>query len=193
MGEKIRTFVAVSMPGAVLQAIGNAQETLRAHGLNIRWVRKEGIHLTLKFLGNIDVEKVGQVQAAMEQASKAFSPFTLAGKGIGVFPNIRRARVVWAGMSGEVEALRGLQRELESQLEPVGFPKERRPFKGHLTLGRVKGRLDAAKLTEGLEALEDFQTESFTANSVVLYRSDLRPGGAVYSKLAEVALVTAER
>ena len=169
----------------------DAQAQLKRSGLKIRWVRKEGIHLTVKFLGDIDRRDVDRIHGAMRQATKAFSPLVLQGEGGGVFPDLKRARVVWVGLSGDIEALRALQGALEDQLDALGFPKERRPFKGHLTLGRVKGRLDGAKLGEALRRLEDFRTESFTARSVVLYQSDLRPDGAVYTKLAEAILESA--
>ncbi|MES0349958.1 MAG: RNA 2',3'-cyclic phosphodiesterase [Desulfobacteria bacterium] len=191
MGEKLRAFIAISLPEPVLQAIANAQETLKRGGLKIRWVRKEGIHLTLKFLGDIDRDSVEKISEAMERATGSFSPFTLWVEGIGVFPDLRRPRVAWVGVSGEVEVLSALQRDLESQLSRLGFPKEKRGFRGHLTLGRVKGRLDQTKLREGLETLSDFRTESFTAQSIVLFQSDLRPDGAVYSKLAELPLKNA--
>lgn len=191
MGKKIRSFIAISMPSAVLAAIEKVQDTIRELGLDIRWVRKEGIHLTLKFLGDIDFDHVGQVQAAMERATKGSSPFTLKGEGVGVFPDLRRPRVVWAGMSGDVDVLNALQGDLESELKRLGFPKEKRRFKGHLTIGRVKGRLDRTKLAEALKALGDFQTQSFTAESLVLFQSDLRSGGAVYTKLVEVPLISA--
>ncbi len=188
MGEKIRAFIAISVPEPVLQAIVKAQEGFQGSGLSIRWVRKEGIHLTLKFLGDIDRDDIEKIRAAMERVAEAFSPFTLRGEGVGVFPNLKRPRVVWVGVSGDVEPLRGLQRDLESQLDSLGFPKEKRSFSGHLTMGRVKGRLDRTKLSRVLEGLGDFRTESFTAQSVVLFQSDLRPEGAVYSRLAEVPL-----
>ena len=188
MGEKIRAFIAISVPEPVLQAIVKAQEGFQGSGLSIRWVRKEGIHLTLKFLGDIDRDDIEKIRAAMERVAKAFSPFTLRGEGVGVFPDLKRPRVVWVGVSGDVEPLRGFQRDLESQLDSLGFPREKRSFSGHLTMGRVKGRLERTKLSGVLEGLGDFRTESFTALSVVLFQSDLRPEGAVYSRLAEVPL-----
>ncbi len=188
MSEKLRAFIAISLPESVLQAIVNAQETLKGSGLKIRWVRKEGIHLTIKFLGDIDRADVERIHSAMQQATQAFSPLVLQGEGVGVFPDLKRPRVVWAGVSGEIEALRFLQRELEDQLDGLGFPKEKRSFRGHLTLGRIKGRMNGIKLGEALRALGDFRTTPFTAQSVVLFQSDLRPDGAVYSRLAEAAL-----
>lgn len=192
MGEKIRTFIAIGLPEFVLQAIAKTQETLRGSGLDIRWVRREGIHLTLKFLGDIDRDDVGKIQAAMEEAAKGISPFTLTGDGVGVFPDFRRPRVIWAGISGDVQALFALQSALESQLKGLGFPKEKRHFKGHLTMGRVKDRVDRTKLQESLEGLARFETGSFTVKSVVLFQSTLRPQGAVYTRLAEVILRSAK-
>jgi len=191
MDEKIRTFIAVSLPEPVLRAIVAAQEKLKESGLNIRWVRQEGIHLTIKFLGDIDRDDVEKIRGAMERATNVFSAFRLQGDGVGVFPNLSRPRVAWVGVSGDLEILRTLQKDLESQLDSLGFPKEKRPFRGHLTLGRVKGRLDPAKLRDSLEALGGFRTEPFTVQSIVLFQSDLRPDGAVYSRLAEVPLKNA--
>jgi 2'-5' RNA ligase len=188
MSEKLRAFIAVSLPEFVLQAMVNAQEDLKGSGLKIRWVRKEGIHLTVKFLGDIDRPDVGRIHSAMKRATQAFSPLVLKGEGIGVFPDLKRPRVVWVGVSGDVKALRALQGELEDQLDDLGFPREKRSFKGHLTLGRIKGRMDGVKLGEALRALGGFRTEPFTVQSVVLFQSDLRPDGAVYSRLAEATL-----
>ncbi len=191
MGEKIRTFIAIRLPESVLQAIGRAQKTLQDSGLKIRWVRKEGIHLTLKFLGDVDRDRVERIQDALEQATTGYSPFTLKGEGLGVFPDLRRPRVIWTGVSGDVKVLLALQGNLESKLKRLGFPKEKRHFNGHLTLGRIKDRLDTSKLRDALEGLRNFQTDSFTVQSVVLFQSDLRPAGAVYSTLAEVPLKSA--
>jgi 2'-5' RNA ligase len=188
MGEKIRAFIAIRLPESVLQAMGQAQETLGRLGRGIRWVRKEGIHLTLKFLGDVDRDDVEKIQIAMERASEGSSSFVLAGEGIGVFPDLRRPRVIWIGLSGDLQVLLALQAHLDSQLKGLGFPKEKRPFKGHLTLGRVKGRLDTTRLREALEGLRRFQTDAFTVQSVALFQSTLRPQGAVYTKLTEVPL-----
>ncbi|MBW1742086.1 MAG: RNA 2',3'-cyclic phosphodiesterase [Deltaproteobacteria bacterium] len=190
MSEKLRAFIAISLPESVLQAIVNVQETLKESGLKIRWVRQEGIHLTIKFLGDIDRADVERIHSAMQQVTQVFSPLVLQGEGVGVFPDLKRPRVVWVGVSGEIKVLRALQRELEDQLDGLGFPKEKRSFKGHLTLGRIKGRTDGVKLGEALRALGDFRTNPFTVQSVVLFQSDLRPDGAVYTRLAETALET---
>ncbi len=185
---KIRSFIAISLPESVLRAIGKVQDTMGSSGLDIRWVRKEGIHLTLKFLGDIDSSDVDKIRSALEQGVKGFAPFLLKGEGVGVFPNLRRPRVVWAGISGDVQVLSALQGNLNAQLREVGFPKEKRRFKGHLTVGRVKGRLDSAKFRAALEEFGGFETESFEVQSVVLFQSTLQPQGAIYTKLAEIGL-----
>jgi 2'-5' RNA ligase len=169
----------------------DAQEALKRSGIKIRWVRKEGIHLTLKFLGDIDRRDVEKIHGAMRQAALAFPPLVLRGDGLGVFPDFKRARVVWVGVAGDIKALRTLQGALEDALYALGFPKERRSFKGHLTLGRIRGRLDGSKLGRALQGLGDFRTEDFTAQSLVLFQSDLRPEGAVYTKLVEAKLGSA--
>jgi 2'-5' RNA ligase len=191
MGEKIRAFIAISLPESVLQAMGQAQQTLGRLGRGIRWVRKEGIHLTLKFLGDVDRDDVERIQIAMERATEEASPFVLTGQGTGVFPDLRRPRVIWMGLSGDLQRLFAHQANLETLLDDLGFPKDKRPFKGHLTLGRVKGHLDATELREALEGLAGFQTDAFTVQSVALFQSTLRPHGAVYTKLAEVPLGSA--
>lgn len=188
MGEKIRAFVAIHLPESVLHAIGKAQDRLRRCGFDIRWVRKEGIHLTLKFLGDIERDTVNRVRAAMEESAKGCSAFNLQGQGLGVFPNARRPRVVWVGIAGEVAALFALQGRLESELEAIGFARDKRRFRGHLTLGRVKGRLDTHRFMKAMEELGPFETGSFCVESVALFQSTLRPQGAVYSKLAKVRL-----
>jgi 2'-5' RNA ligase len=146
------------------------------------------MHLTLKFLGDVDKGVIDLIRSAMEESAKGFSPFVLQAKGIGVFPDIKRPRVVWVGVSGDVGVLSSLQSRLETYLDAQGFPKETRHFKGHLTVGRAKGRLDQDKLRKALEKLDAFETESFPVDSVILFQSTLRPQGAIYTRLAEVSL-----
>jgi len=191
VNKKMRVFIAISLPDSILRAIGNAQDRFRRSGFDIRWVRREGIHLTLKFLGEVDRPDLEKVPDAMERACMGFSCFSLQGAGVGVFPDLKRPRVIWTGISGDAEILKNLHAKLDSELKGVGFPKETRPFKGHLTLGRVKGPLDKAKFRSALEDLSDFATESFLVDSLVLYQSTLRPQGAVYTRLAVANLAAA--
>ncbi len=188
MTDKIRTFVAIDLPDHVLRGIGSMQAGLKRSDLKIKWVRMESVHLTLKFLGDIPVGRVEEVGAAINEAITDVGPFTLAGKGVGVFPDFRRPRVVWTGIAGELAALQGLYERLEQALISIGFPKENRPFRAHLTVGRIKGRINKQTLRAALEEQEDFVTDPFNVASVILYQSTLRPQGAIYTKLVEAEL-----
>jgi 2'-5' RNA ligase len=188
MPESIRTFIAFELPGHVTNAIHKIQEILKSYNFNVRWVRPENIHLTLKFLGNInpaDVEIIGNI---MGDTAEPYAPFSLKAKGLGVFPGLKRPRVIWIGISGQIELLVGLQQNLEEKLNTIGFSREKRPFKGHLTLGRVKGKIDSHRISVVLKKYNQFESEAFTARNIVLYKSDLQPTGSFYTKMLDVAL-----
>jgi 2'-5' RNA ligase len=188
MPETIRTFIAFDLPDTVLSALGRVQDDLKHRGLKAKWVRLQSIHLTLKFLGDIKADQVDPVAHQLAAAARGTGSLTLGAKGIGVFPNIRRPHVIWAGLSGDLETLGELQRNIDRALSEIGFTREKRSFKGHLTLGRFKGRTDSRKVAEALEALAGFDTRTFTARQLVLFKSRLEPTGAVYSQLKQVPL-----
>lgn len=189
MPDTIRTFIAFKLPGKIVLSIRNVQERLKSFGLKIRWVKPENIHLTLKFLGDIrrsDTEKVGE---AMSETAEQYEPISLTAKGIGAFPGIRRPRIIWVGISGQLNTLLELQKTLDDNLETMGFPKEKRPFKGHLTLGRVKGGIEPKRFHTALRDVGGFESESFVADTIILYKSELKPAGAVYTNLYDISLV----
>lgn len=182
----LRAFIAIEMPPMVVDAVRQKQQALKCGNLHLRWVRPENIHLTLRFLGDIPPAAVVTVQAAMKQAVFQQRTFSLMVKGGGVFPGIRRPRVVWLGIEGEVEALGNLQRHLTACLADQGIPVENRAFKGHLTIARVKGRLDDEELGRMLSSLSNFKTDPFAVKGVHLFKSDLKPQGPVYTRLMTV-------
>lgn len=181
----IRAFLALDPPEEILLEIGRIQDRLRKliRG-DLRWVRPEGIHLTLKFFGDVPENAVADISAVAGPAAAAVGPFELAIGGAGVFPDPGRPRVVWLGMNGEVARLVTFQQALERALGETGFPPEERPFRPHLTLGRVKSPKGLAGLTEALEKEKTVTTGSFTASGISLFQSDLTPRGAVYTRLA---------
>ena len=188
MSDNIRAFIAIDLPDYVLRGIGGIQAGLKQSGVKVKWVRKESVHLTLKFLGDIPAHRVGEIGAAVHEAVKDVRPFTLEGKGVGVFPDFRRPRVIWAGISGELDTLKDLCQRLEEALVKIGFPKEKRPFQAHLTVGRIKGGINKQILRAALEEQKEFVTDPFTVASVILYQSVLQPQGAIYTKLVEAEL-----
>ena len=183
-----RTFIAFELPENIVACLKRLQNALKQHELNIRWVNPKNIHLTLKFLGDIPVREYLEIESAIKLTSQAFEPPVLSVTGMGVFPTIKNARVLWTGIGGETETLIKLQQNLEMQLSYLGIQKENRPFKAHLTLGRLKKRVVPAQLLKAIKACCEFKPLNFSAKHVVLYQSDLKPDGAVYTPLFRASL-----
>ena len=183
MGDRIRAFIAIPLPREVIDRARRLQQQLRQEGLRMRWVRPEAIHLTLKFLGDIDRSWIAGIEKALEATAGSSGTMALAAKGIGVFPTVKKTRVLWMGISGETPLLFECHRNLDAQLAPLGFTPGKRRFNAHLTLARAKGRLDPHRLVRCLEIIGGFEAVPFAARQITLYQSDLRPDGAVYTRL----------
>jgi 2'-5' RNA ligase len=185
----VRTFLAIELPAAIRQSIADIQNKLkRSCPFDIRWLKPESIHLTLKFFGNVSGEDIIALSRIVEQHGAAMFPLQLTVKKLGVFPSLQRARVLWIGLSGETAPLVTLHKNLEQEWADCGFAKEDRPFRPHLTIGRIKSsRLDGAPVKFMAQA-DDWSAGSFRADSLVLFQSDLTPQGAVYTELARFPL-----
>lgn len=190
--EKIRCFIAVELPQDVKDSLAASQSRLKRAGDGaVKWVAPEGIHLTLKFLGSVDAEKIQAITLAIAQAAKGTGTLKLATRGIGAFPSWQRVRVVWVGLEGDVDRLKILQERADEALKPLGFAPEARAFSPHLTLGRVRetvGSVERHKLGEALSAVNAEGSSDWTATELSLMRSELRPTGAIYSQLAAAGL-----
>ena len=184
--DTFRTFLAIDPPEAVRREIGRIQEQLKrtVQGM-IRWVRPEGIHLTLKFFGDITGENITRITDAVKPEAATATPMDMQVKTIGVFPDLNRPRVVWLGMAGDVDRLLTLQKALDRRFMALGFPKEDRLFRAHLTLGRIKTAKGLIGLARAIEQGAAMEAGSFQARGLTLFKSDLKPAGAVYTKLAE--------
>lgn len=179
----MRAFIGCKLPPNVLTALGGIRSRFEQTGLNIRWVRPQGIHLTLRFLGEIDDEAVSAVKAVLPEVVAGLAPLALMAQGTGVFPGIKRPRVLWTGVGGDTQALDRVQRRLTQALARIGFEPEKRAFKAHLTVGRFKGRIDVKALAAALAVESGRVKTSFEATRLILFKSDLKPAGAVYSEL----------
>jgi 2'-5' RNA ligase len=188
MSEKFRAFIAIALPPRVIEAIGALQSDLKDSKLKIRWVKPANIHLTLKFLGDIPAEMIPAIEQALGDAVAGHGPLRLSTKGIGVFPGIKKPRVVWVGVSGQTRQLRELHHSVESSLQGIGFAVEKRSFKSHLTMGRIKGFVDSQRLLDAMQRCSQFESETFDVHGIHLYRSQLKPSGAVYTRLVDAAL-----
>jgi 2'-5' RNA ligase len=187
MSKTIRTFIAIEIPWDIISKIRELQQGIKTYGFKIRWVRAENIHLTLKFLGDVEAAKLDKIAEVLSETAEGYTAMSLKAKGIGVFPSIKRPRVLWVGLTGQLESLVGLQNTLDTNLKALGFSEEKRSFKGHLTLGRMKGNIDLKTFGDALLKFRGFESEIFTAGRIILYKSELKPTGAVYTKLAEAS------
>ena len=188
MSDNIRTFIAFKLPKNIISSIKKIQEDIKSCAVKAKWINPENIHLTLKFLGNINHTDIERISETIIDTVKGHSPISLAAKGIGVFPNIKRPRVIWVGITGEIEKLTGIQKDIEKNLEELGFPREKRSFKGHLTLGRIKGKINPKKLLDTMKKFERFKSESFIADKVFLFKSELKSTGSVYTELKSIPI-----
>jgi len=184
--ERVRTFLAIHPPEEVLRKIADIQGMLRKiiHG-SIGWVRPQGIHLTLKFFGEIGREDIGEISEVVAGHAAATPALNLHVQGLGVFPGSRRPRVLWIGVGGEAERLIALQRVIDQELESRGFGKEERPFRGHLTLARIKSPQGLSGIEKMLAERGSESAGSFVAKVLTLFKSDLTPQGAIYTPLAD--------
>jgi len=191
----MRVFIALELPSAIKAAAASVQRELMTSEADVGWVRTEGMHLTLKFLGEVSASRLSEIEKALESSVKGL-PAGQAGsgsmkitvRGIGVFPNPRNPRVVWLGIQPEDDRLLRLQERIDRALAPLGFPAEKRDFRPHLTLGRVKSSRGLDGLMKAMAAHHHFLAGECTLGELHLIQSELKREGAVYTKLYSVAL-----
>ncbi len=192
--EKLRLFIAIELPPEVKAGIKKVQDSLKSgHQQTAKWVDPESIHLTLKFLGYVESEKVEKITRCTRIAAVENRAFSLEIKSAGAFPTLTRPQVVWIGLAGAIEQLQKLQKDLESRVSPLGFPPENRPFTPHLTLARVRDTatlIERQKLGEKVAQTGSLSGLIISVNSISLMRSQLTPRGAIYTRLAAIGLST---
>lgn len=180
-----RVFLAIELPEDVKNRIITIQNRLKYLIEGVRWTRPEGIHLTLKFFGNIYEKDVAQISEVVSRNTKNAETISLRGGKVGAFPKLERPRVLWFGLDGDIERLSVLQRAIETDLEAYGYKKEERKFRPHLTLGRARSfRGMITGLSEAIKRENDYQAGHFDSKGLTLFQSELKPGGAVYTELA---------
>lgn len=180
--KEIRAFIAIDLPDKIVDQLATAGRALGANldSYAVRWVRPEAIHLTLRFLGNVQIDKLDNISRGIDQVASHTSPFSLALDKLGCFPNPRRPRVIWIGLAGDLKELEALQRSVEMMLAPLGWEPEKRDYHPHLTLGRIK---DSRKVIEARLPWGDVLAKGpIPVEEMHLIESQLNSGGAVYTR-----------
>ena len=190
--EQIRSFIAIELPEEAKEGLTRLKKELeRDEHKFVKWADPRGIHLTLKFLGNIPSQRVAEITEAIKEAAQGISPFHLDISGLGAFPSLRQARVFWVGIGGEVDKLSRLQQNIDSALAALGFAKEERSFVPHLTLARIRQgasppeRRSFGELVGSTIFEDKYHVE---VGAISLMRSQLTPAGAIYTCLSAVRL-----
>jgi 2'-5' RNA ligase len=191
--ETIRAFIAIPLPAPLLDKLAALQRRLERQipPRSVRWVRAEGIHLTLKFLGDTPIERLPEIKNALAAVARHVPACTFTAEGLGCFPNPHRPRVVWVGVEEPAGRLEALQNAIEEVMTPFGYPPEKRGFSPHLTLGRMGRRAsgdDAAQVGRIVASTTIEPLAEVTAGSFALIRSVLKPAGAEYTTLQEFPL-----
>lgn len=188
----MRVFVAVPLDAATITQLKKMQQTLQRSWKSeaVRWVTEDQMHLTLKFFGNVPADQIADLAETIRRIGRDFPPFQLRAERAGCFPDFKRPRVVWVGLSGDLEPLRRLQARVEQETGAWGDHQESRSFQPHLTLGRVKSTRpgDLAPVGEKVQALAQVQFGAWTVGELKLMQSQLSPSGAVYTVLADILL-----
>ncbi len=185
----IRTFLAIEIPKEILDQFERLHYRLdRSLTGVVRWAKPGSIHLTVKFFGNITERDIRNATDALQARAPALAPIPIAIGTMGVFPNLSRPRVLWVGITEGVKELTALQAQVETALEAEGFSREERPFRPHLTIGRMKAERRIEGLDKAIEDHKNYAAGKFTATEMVLFRSDLKPTGPVYTVLAKFKL-----
>ena len=184
----LRSFLAIELPKAILQNIEGVQEDLKSSHADVRWVSPEKIHLTLKFFGNIEESRIEPIVESIEGPIRTTPPFPLTIRGMGAFPHLKNPRVVWVGLVDGNGMLAPFQRKLEVQFEEIGFQAEDRPFHPHLTLGRMRSSRGKEELIGRIEKHREEEFGDFQVERLLLFKSDLKPAGPIYTPLRELML-----
>jgi len=182
-----RLFIALPLPQEVEIELDRLLALLRPKGPDVKWVPAKNIHLTVKFLGDTDEKLVSKIKAEIDDVSSQYQPFETALDQVGGFPNLQRPRVIWVGVSQELEAARKMAHQVDLKMRELRFEKEKRPFKAHLTLGRVREGRNVDALAAYLESFK-LQPIPLRLDRLVLFKSTLTPKGSIYERLHEGVL-----
>jgi 2'-5' RNA ligase len=183
-----RSFFAVELSAEIAAGVRRIQGGLKERAAGVSWVRPEGIHLTLRFLGEVDPDRIEGIAGKAEEGVKGIGPFTIGIKGCGGFPNAGHPRVIWIGVDDKSGELKELQAKVEKGMEEMGFAREERGYTPHLTIGRLRSGKGSTGVAQALEAMKEDDLGTMEVREICLFRSHLKPTGAEYTKLKIIPL-----
>jgi len=190
--EDIRAFIAIELPEETKKKLIELEASLQEKKYPAKWVLPENMHLTLKFLGDIGTDSIPNIRDVMEEAVLYTTPFKLGVSGVGVFPNMRRIQIIWAGVTGELSPLNELQKNLDTGLKNLGFAPESRPFTAHLTLARMRDEASPGERETAGKIISTVQIKApeFQVKAINLIKSELKREGPVYTRILSVPLLS---
>jgi 2'-5' RNA ligase len=190
--QVIRTFIAIELPEPVKLGLRKLQNSLKSSESGFaKWVNPDGIHITLKFMGNMDIKNINTITSAIREACKEITPFQIQLQELGAFPSLKRVQIVWVGLTGDLPLLLKLQKNIDNKLSGIGYPKEEREFVPHITLARMR---DNVTITERQNLGDVISRTTIEAGmnidvmSISLMRSELTRSGAIYTRLSSIEL-----
>jgi 2'-5' RNA ligase len=188
--ELIRAFIAIELPEEIHEGLKKLQNELKDRMRDVRWTKYGNVHLTLKFLGDTETKKIDAIGKTLQDIADSFSPFVISLAGIGAFPNSRKPSVIWTGINKGINETISLANQIEKAMEKFGFEREKRSFKPHLTIGRVREIKYPSELKATLDNSNIGEIGKFTADRISLIKSQLDPAGSIYTTLFEASFKT---
>ena len=187
----MRAFIAIDLPIEIKNALSGIQEELKIESLKVSWVKPQNLHLTIKFLGDTSLEQLREIKQTVTEITKTSSAFRIKLQTLGVFPNLQAARIIWIGADQAPLRLKRIAEQLETMLPETGMPQQQRDFLPHITIGRIKNRLDPSDLKKALNRVEKDVSEAnweFDCGKITLFESVLGPAGPTYTVLDQFNL-----
>jgi len=185
----MRTFIAITLNSEIKQELAKLQSALKQSQADVKWVNPENIHLTLKFLGEINDEQAAQVKETLDKIAPQFKPYEISISGIGAFPKLDHPRSVWVGIGNGKDQTKKIAQAIEDELSKLGFQKDDREFKSHLTIGRVRSPKNKQELKTKLQTL-NFKPQTLNVQHITFYKSTLTREGPIYTALHKIQLRT---
>jgi 2'-5' RNA ligase len=184
----MRTFVSIEIPDDIKKKISELIEKAKLHLTPVKWVENKNLHVTLKFVGQVEDEKIMSITDCVKESIKGTKPFTLSFAGMGLFPNAEHPSVLWVGISKGSDKAKDLAEKIECRITKEGYRGEEKDFTAHLTIGRIKEKIDIDSLSKFVQKNGNVDLGSIKVDHVSVMKSTLRPAGPVYDEIEKITL-----